>query len=115
MKKGKVKALGTVVFKKSKREEQWLFPPNLGSLIPEDHGVRFIDSVVEELDISEVYATYKGGGASSYHPRMLIKLLVYGYLDRIYSSRRLEQQCIYVICGYVGCNNRIMAQSMGSG
>lgn len=98
MKKGKVKALGTVVFKKSKRDEQWLFPPNLGSLIPEDHGVRFIDSVVDELDISEVYATYKGGGASSYHPRMLIKLLVYGYLDRIYSSRRLEQQCKENIC-----------------
>ena len=87
-----------VVFKSDHRQEQWLFPPSIDSMIPSDHPVRFIDSVIDEMDISDILSTYKGGGTSSYHPRILIKILVYGYLDRIYSSRRLEQQTHENIC-----------------
>jgi len=87
-----------IVFKSDHRREQWLFPPSIESMIPDDHPVRFIDSVIDGMDISDILSTYKGGGTSSYHPRILIKILVYGYLDRIYSSRRLEQQTHENIC-----------------
>ena len=87
-----------VIFKSDHSKEQWLFPPSIGSMIPEDHPVRFIDGIIEEMDITDILSTYKGGGTSSYHPRVIIKILVYGYLDRIYSSRRLEQQTQENIC-----------------
>lgn len=87
-----------VVFKSDHRKEQWLFPPSIGSMIPEEHPVRLIDGIIEEMDITEILTSYKGGGTSSYHPKVLIKILVYGYLDRIYSSRRLEQQTCENIC-----------------
>lgn len=81
-----------LVFKTDKRNEQWLFPPSLAELIPLDHPVRFVDQAVDKLDISSILSTYKPGGTSVYHPKMLIKLLIYGYLDNVYSSRKLEKQ-----------------------
>jgi len=47
--------------------------------------------VIGGLDISNLIRTYKPGGTSVYHPKMLLKVLVYGYLCNIYSSRKLEQ------------------------
>jgi transposase len=78
-------------FKAHKRDQEWLFPPSIGEMIPLDHPVRFIDKAVNEFDISSILSSYKPGGASIYHPRVLIKLLVYGYMDRKYSSRDLEK------------------------
>lgn len=68
-----------------------LFPPVLSDFIEENHPVRVINDVIDQLDIESLIARYKGGGTSSYHPRLLLKLLVYGYLNNIYSSRKLEQ------------------------
>lgn len=82
---------GKVVFKPYNQRQQLLFPPSLDSLIPENHLVRLIDSAVEQLDLSAVLASYKGGGTSSYHPKMLLKVLIYSYTQKIYSSRRIAQ------------------------
>ncbi|MBK7704256.1 MAG: transposase [Acidobacteria bacterium] len=46
---------------------------------------------IERIDIGVTELGYKGGGASSYHPRLLLKVLVYAYLRNIYSSRKIEQ------------------------
>lgn len=78
------------VFKPYNQKQNLLFPPNLSDMIPEEHPVRLVSSIVDKLDISEILATYKGGGASSYHPRMLLKLVIYGYLNNLYSSRKIE-------------------------
>jgi len=86
------------VFKPDQRRQTLLFPPSLEELINPAHAVRFIDEFVDELDITDLLGTYKGGGSSAYHPRMLLKLLLYGYLDRSYSSRVLEKQCKENIC-----------------
>ncbi len=70
-----------------------LLPPSYEDLVPERHPVRVVNEVLERIDIGALEASYKGGGASSYHPRMLLKVLVYGYLRNIYSSRKIEQAC----------------------
>lgn len=67
-----------------------LLPPSLDSLISSDHPVRLVSQVIDQIDLSEVIGQYKGGGRPSYHPRMLLKVIVYGYLRNVYSSRKLE-------------------------
>ena len=67
-----------------------LLPPSLDELISKTHAVRVVDSVIDQIDIGPLADTYKGGGTSSYHPRMLLKVLVYAYLNNTYSSRRIE-------------------------
>lgn len=67
-----------------------LLPPSLEELIPEQHPVRVVQQVIDSIDIQSIIAKYKGGGTSSYHPKMLLKILVFGYLSNIYSSRKLE-------------------------
>lgn len=79
------------VFKQNHQHQLLLFPPNLGSMITEHHPVRVVDKIVDKLDIEELLSTYKGGGSSSYHPRMLLKVLIYSYLRNIYSSRKIEE------------------------
>lgn len=81
-----------VVFKAYHQNQLSLLPPSLDDLIAANHPVRVVDGVVEQVDISSLLKAYKGGGNSSYHPKMLLKVLIYGYLKNIYSSRKLEEQ-----------------------
>ena len=67
-----------------------LLPPSLEEMISDNHPVRVVHQVIERIDIQPIMRKYKGGGTSSYHPKMLLKILVYGYLSNIYSSRKLE-------------------------
>jgi transposase len=78
------------VFKAYKQNQTYLFPPNLDDLIDVNHPVRVVSEVIDNIDIDIVISKYKGGGSSSYHPRMLLKVLVYSYLNNIYSSRKME-------------------------
>ena len=68
-----------------------LFPPNLDEMVPGGHPVRVVDNVIDKVDIQSILDTYPGGGSSGYHPRMLLKVLVYAYLRNIYSSRQIEE------------------------
>ena len=79
------------VFKKYSTNQVMLFPPVLIDFIEENHPVHVVNDVIDRLDIDCLIARYKGGGTSSYHPRLMLKILVYGYLNNIYSSRKLEQ------------------------
>jgi transposase len=80
-----------IVFKDYNPGQNFLFPPNLSELIDSNHPVRTVSEVIDGLDISNLIEHYKPGGTSAYHPKMLLKVLVYGYLCNIYSSRKLEQ------------------------
>ena len=80
-----------IVYKDYNQNESLLFPPTLGELVPENHPVRIVNAVIDRLDISSVESTYKGGGTSSFHPRMLLKVIVYSYLCNVYSGRRMER------------------------
>ena len=65
-------------------------PPTFDELIPLNHPVRVVNQIIEDINLDPLLKNYKVGGCSSYHPRMLLKVLVYGYLCNIYSSRKLE-------------------------
>lgn len=78
------------LFKAYAQKQQYLFPPSLDEMIDVNHPVRVVDEVIDRVDIDIIIKKYKGGGTTSYHPRMLLKVLVYGYLSNIYSSRRIE-------------------------
>jgi transposase len=78
------------VFKSYHQNQVYLFPPNLEDMIAVNHPVRVVSEVMDRIDMELIIKKYKGGGASSYHPRMLLKVLVYAYLNNVYSSRRIE-------------------------
>lgn len=82
---------GQITFKPYTMEQPSLLPPSLDELIPAQHLVRVVNRVVDELDIEPLLAKYKGGGTSSYHPRMLLKVIVYAYTQKVYSSRKIEK------------------------
>ena len=68
-----------------------LLPPSLDELIGVNHPVRVVDDVLSKIDIESLVRQYKTGGAGSYHPGMLLKVLVYAYINNIYSSRKIEE------------------------
>lgn len=80
-----------VVFKDYSPNQNLLLPPSLEEMIEANHPVRVVNQVIDSLDLGIIFNQYKGGGCSSYHPRLLLKALVYGYLTNNYSSRKIEQ------------------------
>jgi transposase len=74
------------------RNQATLFPERLDDYVGEDHAVRVIDVFIDDLDISGLgfKAEAAATGRPGYHPKMMLKLYVYGYLNRVQSSRRLE-------------------------
>ena len=79
-----------VVFKLYSPNQAMLLPPSLDELIGANHPVRVVNEVIESINLELLEKAYKGGGTSSYHPKMLLKILVYGYVSNVYSSRKLE-------------------------
>jgi transposase len=69
-----------------------MLPSSLEELIPENHLVRAIDLVVEQLDLGDLYSSYGEEGQPAYHPKMLIKIYLYGYATGIRSSRKLAEK-----------------------
>lgn len=77
------------------REQVTLFPDRLEGWIGEDHLVRVVDLFVEELDLQALgfeRCVPTRTGRPGYHPSLLLKLFIYGYLNRVPSSRRLERE-----------------------
>jgi transposase len=79
-------------FKEYHQEQIMLMPPNLDEKVPQGHLARYISKLVNELDIEEIEAGYSDIGCRAYHPRMLIKLLIYAYSIGIRSSRRIQKE-----------------------
>ena len=72
--------------------ETLLFPPNLGDFIPQDAPVRLISEIVDLMDLKEVHDSYSkaSDGQPPYHPAMLLKVVLFGYINNIFSTRGLE-------------------------
>lgn len=68
-----------------------LLPPNLEDLIPEGHLVRVVNEMIDEIDLEPLIRQYKGGGTSAYHPKMLLKVMIYAYTQRTFSSRQIAK------------------------
>lgn len=78
------------------RDQGSLLPDTLDDYVAEDHPVRVIDAFIDNLDLVELgftRATTKATGRKPYNPADLLKLYVYGYLNQVRSSRRLEKEC----------------------
>ena len=82
--------MANLVYKSYAQNEIALFPLTLEEMIPANHRARVVNAVIDRLDISAVEGMYKAGGTSIYHPRMLLKVITYAYLDNVYSGRRME-------------------------
>ena len=75
-------------------DQQLLLPAALQEWLPDDHLAYFISDVVDQLDLSDITARYEGErrGGPPYHPRMVVKVLLYGYCIGVASSRRIAQR-----------------------
>ena len=80
-----------VVFKTYDQSQPMLLPPSLEELIGPTHPVRIVNQVIDQVNIDALLSKYKAGGTSSFHPRMLLKVLVYAYINNTYSSRKIEE------------------------
>jgi transposase len=83
--------MAKITFKKDKNNQLFLLPPDISDLIPENHSVRVINKVIEQINITSLLKGYKGGGASCYSPRTLLKVIIYCYIEGIYTTRRIEK------------------------
>ena len=75
-------------------EQDLLLPPSLSEWLPEDHLAYFVSDVVDQLDLSAIESVYEEEerGQPPYHPRMMTKILLYGYCVGVFSSRRMEKK-----------------------
>ena len=78
-------------FRPIDRATGFLLPPSVDEWLPERHLARFVVEVIEQLDLSAMERAYRGAGSASYHPALLLGLLIYGYATGVFSSRKLER------------------------
>ena len=78
-------------FRSIDRETGFLLPPSVDEWLPQKHLARFVVEVIDGLDLRAMSGSYRGSGSASYHPRMLLGILVYGYATGVFSSRKLER------------------------
>lgn len=68
-----------------------LLPPSLEELIPDGHLVRVVNGIIDQIDPEPLIRQYKGGGTSAYNPIMMLKVVIYAYTQRIFSSRQIAK------------------------
>jgi len=78
-------------FRPINRDTGFLLPPSVDEWLPQRHLARYVVEVIDRLDLSELQKAYRGSGSASYHPAMLLSLLVYGYATKVFSSRAIER------------------------
>src|SRR5437667_10966933 len=77
-------------------EQDLLLPPSLREWLPDDHLVYFVSDVVDQLNLSAIESVYEEDdrGQPPYHPRMMTKLLLYGYCVGVFSSRKIQKHLV---------------------
>src|SRR5680860_90052 len=82
-------------FRRYDQDQPLLLPPDLRDWLPAEHPARMVDDLVEfGLDLAGIYASYtESRGAPPYDPRLMLKVLIYGYSNGVTSSRALERRC----------------------
>jgi transposase len=81
-----------ITYKPYDQGQGYLIPPSVEEVVPADHLVRLVSGVIDEMGIEKLLRKYQvGGGASRYHPVMMTKVFVYGYMTKVCSSRMLAK------------------------
>ena len=78
-------------FRPINRDMDVLMPPSVDEWLPQRHLARFVAEVIEGLDLRGMTGSYRGSGEASYHPGLLLGLIIYGYATGVFSSRALER------------------------
>src|SRR4051794_22071269 len=78
-------------FRPIDRETGFLLPPSVDEWLPKTHLARFVVEMIDGLDLSAMTKSYRGSGSASYHPAVLLGIVVYGYATGVFSSRKLER------------------------
>jgi transposase len=78
-------------FRPINRDMDFLMPPSVDEWLPQRHLARFVAELIEGLDLRAMTGSYRGSGEASYHPRLLLGLIIYGYATGVFSSRNLER------------------------
>jgi len=73
------------------RDTGFLMPPSVDEWLPERHLARFVVEVTAGLDLRAMTGSYRGSGEASYHPQLLLGIIIYGYATGVFSSRKLER------------------------
>ena len=76
-----------VVFKRYSQNQQFLLPKNINDFVGPGHISRLVSEIIDGMDIDFILETYKGGGTSSYDPKMMLKIWILGFINRVYSCR----------------------------
>jgi transposase len=79
------------VIKEYIQGQAMLLPLDLAAQIPSKHLVWVVSAAIEKMDLTSLLGQYKGGGTSIYHPKMVLKVLVYAYTHQLYSSRKIAK------------------------
>ena len=90
-------------------DQLFLLPPSLREWLPEGHLAYFVSDLVDDLDLSEIEAVYEDEerGQPPYHPRMMVKVLIYAYCSGVFASRRIEKRLFEdVAFGVLAAGNR---------
>ena len=80
------------MFKEYNQNQLQLLPPDLSDLVSKDHIARLINHSADKIDLSFIENQYSENGQKAYDPRMLLKVLVYGYVSGTRSSRKLSDR-----------------------
>ncbi len=86
-------AIKKPTFRPYQQNQLLVLPPSLDDLISPTHTVRIVDDVINRINLEPLLKAYHVRGGSNYHPLLLLKVLVYGYVTNIYSSRKLAEAC----------------------
>ena len=91
-----------------------LFPQRIDENIAEDDPVRLVNSLIDMFDLTSFRKLYKEHGRSPFHPRMMLKAVIYGYMNNVYSCRKIEERLKRDVAGYekpdfITINQRIAA------
>ncbi|MFH1386498.1 MAG: IS1182 family transposase [bacterium] len=79
-------------FKEYSQGQQWLIPPNIEDEIPKGDICRVIDEAVESINLNCIESKFKEEGNPAYHPKMMLKVILYSYAKGIYSARKISQE-----------------------
>ena len=81
------------MYREYDQSQSFLLPPHLRDFVSEDHPAHVINDLVDQLDLRVLEARYGNMGQPAYHPRLMVKVLLYGFTVGVFSSRKLERAC----------------------
>ncbi len=80
-----------MVFYRDLKGQEWLFPPDIRDMIPDNHICHLVDMVMGGMDFNDLESSYEGPGHPAYHPKVMLKILIMATIDGIHSSRNIAK------------------------